>query len=260
VRNRDDGRIKVNERARALHITIDRPEKKNAMTPDMALRMAEIVRDVAQQPNIRAVVIAGTGDAYSSGADLAVSLPHIHDRALRRHATGQPLMDLLAIIARSPLPVISSVSGWALGAGTGMASASTFVVASRRAVFGLPEATLGVFPAPIAPFLVPRVGTACTMRWALTGERVPAPDAAAAGLVDILTEHDELEEHVDALVASIVDKPLTVLRAGMEWLREATTGLDVLARQSRMLSLLYTAGDDDDLCLLGRRHTVRRTS
>ncbi|MGH3759311.1 enoyl-CoA hydratase/isomerase family protein [Actinophytocola sp.] len=239
--------IRAERNGGILRITIDRPEKKNAMTPEMGEAMIDLVERSAGDPEVAVIVLGGAGGCYTSGADVTIALPARAQSPLRRHVRGQPLMRLLSVVARSSVPVVSSVSGWALGAGTGLVGASTFAVAGRSAVFGMPEVRLGVFPAAVMPVIVDRVGPHRAMRWALTGVRISATEAHDSGLVDILVPDDELGHTVDELAETIVSNGSLVNRAGMEWFRKVNAGLGELVDYSNMLSHLYAAGTEADI-------------
>ena len=114
---------------------------------------------------------------------------------MRRDYPGDPLARLPRLIRSLAVPTVAVIDGYALGAGAALAGASTFAVATSRSVFGLPEGPMGFFPYGVVPFLSDRVAAHIVLEWGLSARKVPAEEAARAGLVTHLVEEADGLQH-----------------------------------------------------------------
>jgi methylglutaconyl-CoA hydratase len=200
--------LKIDREGHVLRVTLARPERRNAF--DAAL-IAELTEAFADVGDARAVVLAGEGQSFCAGADVdwqrsAIDLSYEEnvEDALR-------LYRMCETIDRCPAPVIARVHGYALGGGSGLAACADVVIAASDAVFGFSEVKLGIIPAVISPFVLPKIG-AHARRYFLTGERFDASTALRIGLIE------EIAEDLDAAVDGVLSELLT---AGPEAVREA---------------------------------------
>ena len=196
-----------------LRITMNRPAQLNAMTAAMSDRIAAELEGAAARDDVRVVLLAGAGGAFSSGADLSGADAHENfdvtslDRANR----------IIRAIVSLDKPCVAAVAGIAAGVGCSAALACDLVVASGSASFLLAFARIGLMPDGGATATVAAsVGRARAMRMALLGEALPAADAYAAGLVSHLAADDEFEETVEKLVARLAAGPPLALRGDQE--------------------------------------------
>src|SRR5436853_3577292 len=162
-----------------LRITITKPERRNAFDAALIAELAEAFADVG---DARAVVLAGDGPSFCAGADVewqrsAIDLSYDEnvEDALR-------LYRMMEAIDSCPAPVVVRVHGYALGGGSGLVACADVAVAGEDAVFGFSEVKLGIVPAVISPFVLPKIGAAAR-RYFLTGERFDATTALRIGLV-----------------------------------------------------------------------------
>jgi methylglutaconyl-CoA hydratase len=182
-----------------LRVTLAKPERRNAFDAELIRELHEAFSDVG---DARVVVLAGEGPSFSAGADVewqrsAVELSYDEnvEDALRRYL-------MLEAIDGCPAPVVGRMQGYALGGGSGVAACLDIGIASEDAVFGFSEVKLGIIPAVISPFVLPRIGAAAR-RYFLTGERFDAPTALRIGLVS------EVSDDLDGAVERVVDELLT---------------------------------------------------
>jgi enoyl-CoA hydratase/carnithine racemase len=185
--------------AGVLRITLDRPAHLNALSGEMADRLAEVVEQAAADDDVRVLVLRGTGPAFSAGADLSGADAHENfdvtslDRANR----------IIRAITSSPKPCVAAVNGVAAGVGCSAALACDLVVATESASFLLAFARIGLMPDGGATATVAAsIGRARAMRMALLGEAMPAREAYDAGLVSHLVP----DEDFDATVAKVVGR------------------------------------------------------
>lgn len=183
-----------------LRITLNRPDARNAMTLEMVQELIEAFAAVAEDPDVRAVVIRGTAGNFCAGGD-------IKDLSREGNAAGESDDDALYTLNRkfghmitqvnaAPQVVITLLEGAVLGGGFGLACVSDIAIADSGAQFGMPETTLGIPPAQIAPFVVARVGLTQARRLILTAARFDGDEACALGVVHFTTTSSEEMESV----------------------------------------------------------------
>lgn len=183
-----------------LHLTLNRPEHRNAMSEQMVTELCTVFRHIADDVSIRAVVLRGAAGHFCAGGD-------IKDMAgLRMQAAAEGSMDayvrfnrgfgtLIELVNHAPQVVVAVLEGAVLGGGFGLACVSDLAICRDSAQFGLPETGLGVLPAQIAPFVVQRIGLTQARRLALLGNRFNGQEAYRIGLVHQVADSDEAVEH-----------------------------------------------------------------
>jgi isohexenylglutaconyl-CoA hydratase len=188
----------------SLRITLNRPASRNAMSLEMVTELREVFSLLRQQTAIRAVVIRGADGHFCAGGDIkdmaaARSVGVNAYRELNR-AFGSMLEEAQQL----PQVVIAVLEGAVLGGGFGLACVSDIAIASHAAKFGLPETTLGILPAQIAPFVAKRIGLTQARRLALTAARFGGEEAVSLGLVHF-SEPDTaaLEQRLATTLANI---------------------------------------------------------
>lgn len=184
-----------------LFATLNRPDTRNAMAPEMVVELADIVHVAESDDTVRALVLRGAGGFFCAGGNvgnfqvrLAAQDSNDDPIAARNRDFGRFMQRLAAL----PIPLIAVVEGGAMGGGMGLACAADLVLATQDARFALSETSLGIIPAQIAPFVVARVGQRAALRLGLFGERLSGEDAQALGLVDELAADPA---DLDALLA-----------------------------------------------------------
>ncbi len=191
--------IAYEARGPAAWIVLDRPEKRNALSPAMIVELREALDRAGVDDGVRAVVLTGRGPAFCAGADLDAG----RQLAEAGDQPRTPFADLLRRLQHSPKPVIAAVGGPAFGGGLGLVAAVDIVVASSVATFSFSEVRLGLIPAMISVVVLPRIGPHHARRLFLTGRRFSTEEAMNYGLVHRVTSPDELEAAVAEEVADI---------------------------------------------------------
>jgi isohexenylglutaconyl-CoA hydratase len=173
----------LNLDAGVLHITLNRPDSRNAMSLAMVTELRAVLESLRADPSVRAIVLRGAGGHFCAGGD-------IKDMAGARAAGGDAYSSLnrafgslLEEAQNVPQVLIAVLEGAVLGGGFGLACVSDIAICQQDAKFGLPETTLGILPAQIAPFVVKRIGLTQTRRLALTAARFNGSEAERLGLV-----------------------------------------------------------------------------
>jgi methylglutaconyl-CoA hydratase len=187
--------ILVTEDADIQTITLNRPERRNAMTPEMQEELIAAM-DAASVSSCRVVVVRGAGDAFCSGLDLA-ELQSMNDKTAADHrAVAQRIATLFRTLYELPKPTIAAVQGAAIAGGTGLATICDFTLAVPSAKFGYTEARIGFVPALVSAFLALQIGDKRSRDLLLTGRLIDANEACRIGLVNEVVVFEALDERV----------------------------------------------------------------
>ncbi|MEM6783348.1 MAG: enoyl-CoA hydratase-related protein [Bacteroidota bacterium] len=227
-----------------LTLTLDRPEKRNALNGDLVDALLGALTEAAADEALRVIVLTGAGKVFSAGADLAAL------QALRTASAEANLADsarlgrLFDALYQHPKPVIAKVNGHAIAGGCGLAAVCDFSLVADRAKLGFTEVRIGFVPALVAVFVRRKLGEAAARDLMLRGHLIDATEATRLGLVTRTVPATDLDEAVDALAHEIVTqtsatavaltKRLLAAVPGMGW-EEAlsyATNLNALARST----------------------------
>lgn len=203
---------------RIATVTLNRPERRNAIGSEMSNELLYALADATEDADVVAVVLTGAGTAFCAGGDFAQMTSGGTESALPHRGTYQ---DLLLALWRTTKPVIARVNGHAMGGGLGLVAASTIAIASTEAKLGTPEVNVGLFPFMILAVLERVMPRRRLLEMMLRGERLSAEEAARVGLVSRAVAPEAL----DAAVAEWADlfrgKSPTAIRLGLEAMRDA---------------------------------------
>jgi len=189
--------------AGVLHLTLNRPEVRNAMNSEMVSELRDALVQAEAAGSVRAVVLRGAGGHFCAGADLK-SLAGAPRDVESMAAMNARFGELCVAFANTPIVTVAVLEGTVMGGGFGLACVADVAIASETALFRLPETSIGVVPAQIAPFLVERLGYSEAKRLAVTGGRIDARTALALRLVHEV--HDGAA--VDAALARVLHELL----------------------------------------------------
>jgi len=187
-----------------LHITLTRPEVRNAFDEEVIAALTAIVRDAAKDPTLRAIVLAGSGPSFCAGADLAWMMKAVAYSRQENLRDAEDLARMLELFDCLPVPVIARVHGAALGGGVGLAAVCDIVVAAEDTMFAFTEVKLGILPAVISPYAIAKIGRSAARELFLTGARFSAARAMEIGLVHAIGEEQELDRIVAKYVNDLV--------------------------------------------------------
>lgn len=188
-----------------LHVTLNRPESRNAMSLQMVVELRAVLAAVRDDRTVRALVIGGAGGHFCAGGDIK-DMANARAQGTTAHRDLNRVFGaLLQEVQHAPQVVITVLQGAVLGGGFGLACVSDVALADHQAQFGLPETSLGLLPAQIAPFVVQRIGLTQARRLALTAARFDGTQAKRLGLVHFV-EHDAqgLAERLDEVLAHVL--------------------------------------------------------
>jgi methylglutaconyl-CoA hydratase len=204
--------VLLDRRGQALWITINRPEKRNAMNGDVIAGIARGYRQAHDDPDVRVIVLTSAGDkAFCAGADLQnTGAAFAADFA----KPNVDFADLLRLSQGATKPAIARVNGTCMAGGMGLLCMTDMAVAADHAQFGLPEVKVGVFPMQVLSLMQSIAPRRLVSEWCITGEPFDAHAAQAAGLLNHVVPAAELDAKVDWLIGRITDKSPTAIRRG----------------------------------------------
>jgi isohexenylglutaconyl-CoA hydratase len=200
--------LQLSVRDGRLDLVFNRPAQRNAINSAMGEEFRQTVQWLQTEPSVRVVVMRGAGGHFCAGGDIKER----RDMADDQVADGEDaLMERnrqagMAFLAFEHLPqtTIAAVEGSAFGGGLGYACLADITVVTRGARLGMPETTLGVAPAQIAPFVVKRIGLTRARQLALTAERFGGQQAFEYGIAQYLCDDDQLDATVDEVVGRVL--------------------------------------------------------
>jgi methylglutaconyl-CoA hydratase len=221
--------LRVERDGTILRVTLAKPERRNAFDAELIAELHEAFSDVG---NARVVLLAGEGESFCAGADVEwqrsatdLSFDENVDDAMR-------LFAMMQAIDGCPAPVVARIQGYALGGGSGLAAAVDIAIASEDAVFGFSEVKLGIVPAVISPFVLPKIGEGAARRYFLTGERFDAQAALRIGLVSDVA--DDLDGAVDRVVGELLTSGPQAAREAKRLVRTRPQGEETAQWAARM--------------------------
>ena len=219
------------------YVTLNRPEKRNALTSDMLKSLYEIFTEISKDQSIKVVILRGEGGNFCSGHDLSIFLEDPVE--VRKH------FELCGMVMHAirglPQPVIAEVEGYALAGGCQLVAACDLAVSSEDAKFGLPGIRFGMFCFTPSVFVSRNIGVKRAFELAITGEMIDARTALEWGLVNRVVSKDRLREEVRKIARKIARFSFEAISAGkmffyrqleMSEFGALAYGIDVIALHS----------------------------
>ncbi len=211
--------VLVEKADRVAWVTLNRPEKMNALNNEVLQALEGAFADLEQDPEVGVVVVTGAGEkAFVAGADIA-ELKDLDSAGARVQALrGQAVFQRIEAM---PKPVIAAVNGFALGGGCELALACHIRIASENARFGLPEVSLGIIPGYGGTQRLPRlVGKGVALDMILSGDMTPAAEALRMGLVSRVVPPAELHAAAEKLARTLLSRGPLALRSALAAVHE----------------------------------------
>jgi methylglutaconyl-CoA hydratase len=185
-------------------LTLNRPERRNALDGDLIGALLARLAAIDEDPEIRVLVLTGSGEAFCSGADIDWMRARLLDAPEANRAHAQTPADLMHRLNGLSKTTIARIEGPAYGGGVGLICCCDIAIASETSVFALSEARLGLAPAVIAPYVIAAVGQRQARRLFLTAARIDAHEAQSLGLVHRVVPAEHLDEAVEAEVGCLL--------------------------------------------------------
>ena len=199
--------------AHVAEVLLNRPEVRNAFNDGVVQELTDTFRVLAEDGELRAVVLAGHGKAFCAGADLSWMRSMADYTWPQNHADAARLAAMLWAVWTCPVPVVGRIHGDCYAGGVGLAAVCDVLVAAEGANFCLSEARLGLLPATIGPYVVKALGEQASRRYFVSAERFTAARAQALGFVHEVVPAEELDTVVAGIVAAIVANGPAAVRA-----------------------------------------------
>jgi enoyl-CoA hydratase/carnithine racemase len=212
-----------------LRVTLAKPERRNAFDAALIAALRDAFTDVG---DARLVLLSGEGESFCAGADVEWQRSAIDLSFDENVEDAMRLFAMLKAIDECPAPVVARIQGHALGGGSGLAAAVDIAIAAEDAVFGFTEVKLGIVPAVISPFVLPKIGGGAARRYFLTGERFGAETALRIGLVHELAP--DLDGAVERVVAELLSAGPTAVREAKRLVRARPQGEETAQWAARM--------------------------
>lgn len=225
-------------------ITLNRPEKRNALTRTAMAEMVRALKGMEEDPAVQVVVVTGAGqEAFCAGADINEFL---HEDPMGRRAQNEAYRRLCQALMQFEKPILGAINGPALGGGAGMTLMFDFVIASEAARFGFPEIRAGIFPMMVVANLFRVIGRRKALELILTGETIDAREAERIGLINRVASSKELAAEIDKLASTLLRLSPVALRLGKEALHRSAgmhpaEALDYLREMATVMLLTEDA-------------------
>jgi len=168
-------------------IKLNRPDKRNALHPDLVKQMKEKLNEIRDDANVKVLIITGEGKAFCAGADLSYLNELKNFSSIENEKDSEDLSEMFLMIYKFPKPTIAAVNGAAIAGGCGLASVCDLIVADEEhSKFGYSEVKIGFVPAIVSIFVIKRIGEGIARQWLLTGETICGKRAYEVGFVNYL--------------------------------------------------------------------------
>lgn len=188
------------------YITLNHPEKRNALGIAMVRELKEALRALIEDDHCKVIVIKASGPAFCAGADLQYLQQLQHFSYEENLADSQSLKELFELIHTAPKVIIAQIEGHALAGGCGLATVCDFSFAVPEAKFGYTEVKIGFIPALVMVFLLRKIGEGASRSLLLTGDIITAEKAQAIGLINKVCAPNEIANEVDSLARKLIEQ------------------------------------------------------
>lgn len=259
--NTEAGELLARRDGDVLRLTINRPERRNALTDGVLIGLRDAVLRASVDSSIRAIVLTGAGDkAFCAGADLTPGDTPFQPDVAR---LTLPMADLYRAVHGCRIPLIARVNGACMAGGMGLFGMCDMAVAGDHARFGMPEVKVGIFPMQILTVLRDLIPPRFLNEMCMTGRPIDAATAASLGLLNRVVPAAELDAAVDALLQDIVAASPMAVRRGKYALR-AVTSMNfeqiVAFTETAIPAMIQTADAREGLAAFNERRPAKWTN
>lgn len=208
-------------------VVLARPDARNALNAGLIEELARCMEELAEDDNVRVVVLTGEGDFFCAGADIGYMRDTAEFSYEENLEDARDLAAMFGSLDGCPKPVVARIKGAAIGGGVGLVAAADVAVAEEGTVFAFSEVRLGISPATIAPFVLRKIGHSQVRALFLTGERFDAVRAREIGLVHEAVSKEDLDAAVQKKVEGLLaggPEALAATKGLLRELRDAAPG------------------------------------
>lgn len=210
------GKVAYSVERGIARITLNRPERRNALDQELLTQLRDALRVSASDENVRVVLVTGAGRDFCSGMDLRVFADDAAGDLAKFQAEARNMAGVLLDMRRHPRPIVAAVEGRALGGGCGIATAADMVLATDSAQFGYPEVAIGFVPAIVMVLLRRSVSEKRAFELITSGEPISALTALEFGMINHVFSADTFEREVQTFVANLASKSASALAMSKE--------------------------------------------
>ena len=216
--------IEVVIEANLARINMNRPDRHNAIIPELLLELNQTLDDIFVNDELLFVILSGNGRSFCAGGDLNW-FSGAEERSLEQNTLHyKQLADVLLKLLRLPQITIATVHGNVFGGGIGLMSICDFVLAEENTCFMFSEVKLGLLPATILPFVAKRLSLQNLRKWILTGKLFLAREANEAGLIDMIYEKGSLEIALSGLLTSFDESSPKAIKKAKQMINQVVSG------------------------------------
>ncbi len=213
------GKLKITRQGSIARVFLNRPDVRNAFDDQLIAELGAAFGELGGDESVRVILLSGEGKVFCAGADISWMRRSVDMSVEENREDTLRLARMLRAIDENPHPVIGMVHGAVLGGACGLVAACDMVIAAEGTKFGFTEVRLGIVPAAISTFVLPKIGERYARRYFLTGEIFAAVDAKQIGLVHEVVPAGELEATADSLCASIAGSGPRAVAEGKKLVR-----------------------------------------
>jgi trans-feruloyl-CoA hydratase/vanillin synthase len=213
--------VKVEREGATTFVTLNRPEKRNAMSPQLHFEMVEVLKELAEDEETRVLVLTGAGDSWCAGQDIKLFFRDLDDKPKERHLARLANHEWRwTLLSTFPKPTIAMVNGYCFGGAFVQLYACDFAIAADDAQFGLSEVNWGILPGGlVGKVIIDGLSYRDAVWYAMTGEPMDGKTAAAIRLINKSVPREKLRSETLALASSLARKNPQTLRTIKESLR-----------------------------------------
>lgn len=196
--------INVDRSDSVAHVLLNRAEVRNAFNELMIAELTDAFRNLGSSASVRVVVLRGAGTSFSAGADIAWMRAGLRLGIQENIDDARRMSEMFATIDEVPIPVVAVAHGACLGGGMGLLAVGDIAIAAEGTKFGFTEARLGIIPAVISPYVLPKIGESWARALFLSAERFGCDLAQRIGLVHWVAAPENLDELVERKVQDLL--------------------------------------------------------
>ncbi len=216
--------LSLHREKHVLHISLARPQVKNAFNPEMIAELTAVIRAAGMDADLRVLTMRGEGGVFCSGGDLNWMKETLAYTEAENIRDARNLYALFEAMDTLPLPLVCGVEGFALGGGVGLVSICDYAIGVQTAQFSLSEVRVGLIPACIGPFVLRKIGASQARAMFLGSERFGAEQALKMGLIhEVVADAEALEAAMRRITESMVSASPNAERTAKAFLRSLGT-------------------------------------
>ncbi len=212
----DSSEVLYDVKNRIAAITINRPEKRNSISPGVMIGLNQYMDMAEADPEVSVIVLTGADGHFCSGADLGGGSFDKELSFLEMHQSREHYAHFLLKMNRCRKPIIAAIEGYCLAGGMGLCLSSDMVIAHEKAQFGVPEIKRGIWPYMVTAILIRNVGRKKALEFCMTGERISAAEAERIGMINYAVPDAEYSTKVDQMAAKLASYSPAIMGLGKE--------------------------------------------